>query len=195
MAGTKSPSPLNDASKAPTQGYGTILEPGVVRLERVLPGPIERVWSYLTDPDLLGKWLARGQMELRAGGKVELHFHHAELTRHVESIPEKYRDIEQHCDVVGRVVRCEPPRLLSYTWGEPSGTDSEVTFELTRQGGSVLMLVTHRRLGDRNEMVSVASGWHTHIGILIDVLNQVEPRAFWSTQTRLEAAYEERFPK
>ena len=165
-----------------------------MRLERVLPGPVERVWAYLTDPNLRGKWLASGEMELRAGGRVNLHFHHAELSRHVEPIPEKYRDMEQGADVVGRVIRCEPPRLLAYSWGEPSGGESEVTFELTPQGNNVLMIVTHRHLENRNAMVSVAGGWHAHIGILIDVLNEVEPRAFWSTHARLEAEYEKLFP-
>ena len=27
----------------------TLVEPGTVRLERLLPGPVERVWAYLTD--------------------------------------------------------------------------------------------------------------------------------------------------
>jgi uncharacterized protein YndB with AHSA1/START domain len=193
MASVKSPITGNDASKAPTESYGVVLEPGTVRLERVLPGPIERVWSYLTDSNLRAKWLARGDMELRTGGRVELHFHHAELSPHVEPIPEKYRDMERGSDVVGRIIRCEPPRILSYSWGEPSGAESEVTFELTPQGRNVLLVVTHRRLEDRNAIVSVAGGWHAHIGILIDVLNEVEPRPFWSTHTRLEAAYEKLF--
>jgi hypothetical protein len=29
-----------------------------VRIERLLPGPIERVWDYLTQPDLQRTWLA-----------------------------------------------------------------------------------------------------------------------------------------
>lgn len=31
--------------------YGTHSEPNTLRLERVLPGPIERVWEYLTDSE------------------------------------------------------------------------------------------------------------------------------------------------
>jgi hypothetical protein len=29
--------------------YGIVTEAGPVRFERLLPGPIERVWAYLTD--------------------------------------------------------------------------------------------------------------------------------------------------
>lgn len=82
--------------------------------------------------------------------------------------------------------------MLSYTWGEAWGEDSEVTFELIPRGADVIMVLTHRRLVGRDSMVSVASGWHTHVGILIDVLNGREPPGFWSTHARLEKDYEER---
>ena len=29
----------------------TLIEPGTVKLERLLPGPVERVWAYLTESD------------------------------------------------------------------------------------------------------------------------------------------------
>jgi hypothetical protein len=35
-----------------------------VRFERLLPGPIERVWDYLTKPDLQRTWLAGSAPEL-----------------------------------------------------------------------------------------------------------------------------------
>lgn len=31
--------------------FGVVTEPGTVRFERVLPGPIERVWAYLTESE------------------------------------------------------------------------------------------------------------------------------------------------
>ena len=34
----------------------------VVRFERLLPGPIERVWAYLTESDKRSLWLASGAM-------------------------------------------------------------------------------------------------------------------------------------
>ena len=60
--------------------YGVATEPGTVRLERVLPGPIERVWKYLTDSDLRAKWLASGDMDLQVGGRTELRFRNSELS-------------------------------------------------------------------------------------------------------------------
>ena len=60
--------------------YGVMTEARTVRLERVLPGPIERVWDYLTDSKKRGKWFASGPMDLRVGGEVEFRFHHADLS-------------------------------------------------------------------------------------------------------------------
>jgi uncharacterized protein YndB with AHSA1/START domain len=33
------------------------VQPLTVRMERLLPGPIERVWDYLTKPEFLATWL------------------------------------------------------------------------------------------------------------------------------------------
>jgi hypothetical protein len=41
-------------------------------------------------------------------------------------------------------------------------------------------------------MVSASSGWHSHLGILDDRLNDLKPRPFWSTVTRMEGDYESR---
>ena len=40
--------------------YGTLIEPTTLKIQRMLPGPIERVWAYLTDSELRRKWLAAG---------------------------------------------------------------------------------------------------------------------------------------
>jgi uncharacterized protein YndB with AHSA1/START domain len=128
-------------------------------------------------------------MELRVGGRVELTFRNSDLSPHAERAPDKYKKHEG-AGFRGRVTRCDPPRLLSYTWGD----DSEVTFELTPQGEDVLLVLTHRRLPDRATMVTFASGWHAHLGILVDQLEGREPRPFWSTHARLEAEYERRLP-
>jgi uncharacterized protein YndB with AHSA1/START domain len=179
--GPKKPS---DKRRQPDDEYGEVREPETFRIERLLPGPIERVWSYLTEPEKRRRWFGTGQMELSAGGRVKLQFKFSELS--AEKTPPTKSD---ECEVPGRVTRCDPPRLLSYTWGsEPDA--SEVTFELTPQGKDVLLVITHRRLGDRGTMVSVASGWHTHLGLLTDHLNGKLARPFWSTKMRMATEYE-----
>ena len=126
--------------------FGVVTGARTLCIRRVLPGPVERIWAYLTELEKRGRWLASGPMELRVGGRVELNFRNAELSPHVEPTPEKYKECEEGASVHGRITRCNPPRLLSYTWSEPAG-ESEVTFELTPQGEDVLLVLTHRRLG------------------------------------------------
>ncbi|MGZ5032947.1 MAG: SRPBCC family protein [Usitatibacter sp.] len=168
--------------------FGTSTEQGTVRLERVLPGPIERVWAYLTDSEKRATWFAGGRFDLRVGGRAELRFDHARLSSEKKT-PDRFKDMK--CDFAGTITRLEPPRLLSYTWGGPE-EGSEVTFELAARGKDVVLTITHRRLPDRKAMVGVASGWDAHLGILSDVLNGVEPRPFWSTHAKLEREYEAR---
>jgi uncharacterized protein YndB with AHSA1/START domain len=172
--------------------YGTFVAPDTIRFERLLPGPVERVWMYLTDPDKRARWLAGGPMRLVQGGEVALRFRNAELSPEPSSPPAKYVDCAGEVASHGHVLRSEPPRLLSYSWGEGKGDHSEVTFELSEQGVMVRLVLTHRRLKDRGTRLSVAGGWHTHLDILADVLAGRTPAAFWPRLERVEAEYERR---
>jgi len=172
--------------------YATVAGADTVRLEHVLPGPIERVWAYLTEPDKRAKWLAGGPMELHAGGRVEFKFRHANLSAE-KTPPDRSKKYSEGHSFPSRVTACDPPRLLAFTWGDEAGKHGEVTFELAPRGKDVLLVLTHRRLPGRKEMLSVAGGWHAHVGILEDVLAGREPRGFWSTHAKLEKEYEKRF--
>jgi len=170
--------------------YGTITEAGSIRFERMLPAPIERVWDYLTRSELRGKWLAPGDMEMRPGGRVALHFRNSELSPEHEETPERYRRYED-APMTGEVIRAEPPRLLIHSWGEAYGEPSEVTYELEERDGRTLLVLTHRRL---TSTLGVACGWHAHLGILEDVLSGRTPLPFWSAHARLEQEYQARIP-
>jgi uncharacterized protein YndB with AHSA1/START domain len=173
-------------------GYASVIEPSTLRLERVLPGPIERVWAYLTESDKRAQWLASGAMDLRAGGDVELHFHHVDLSPEVVPTPERFKAYEGGVTVRGSITRCSPPRLLAFSWDEGPKERSEVTFELAPEGDAVRLVVTHRRLRDRAAMIDTASGWHAHLAILLDRLRGDRPRNFWRAHTALEAEYAQR---
>lgn len=171
--------------------HAELTQTGEIRLVRLLPGPIERVWGYLTDPEKRGRWFAGGPMELRAGGKLRLFFRHANIAPH-ETPPadyQKWHDPGEHMD--GTVLRCEPPRLLSYTFGEKC----DVTFELTAQGDQVLLVLTHRCRGDAvADAADYAGGWHTHCAILLALLEERTLPPFWSTHLRLDTDYKRRLP-
>lgn len=174
--------------------FGIVTAPRTVRIARLLPGPIERVWAFLTESDKRGQWLASGPMEMRVGGSVRLDFRHSELSAEKE-VPERYKSMEHGHANPGHVTRLEPPHLLAYTWNEKEGkTPSEVTFRLTEQGERVLLEITHERLPARGDMIGVSTGWHAHLGILIERLEGREPQHFWSRMEVLRDEYERRIP-
>jgi len=164
----------------------TLVEPGTVKLERLLPGPIERVWAYITESDKRARWLAAGEFDLRVGGRIRLEFNNNSLSCD-KNPPGKYKEGGKG-SFDGVITRLEPMRLLSHTWKWDSG-DTEVTYELAPRGKEVLLTIVHRRLRNRDLTISVMGGWDVHTGILADILNGAEPRPFWQTHTKLEQEY------
>ena len=162
---------MNDAVRS------TLIKPSTVRLERLLPGPVERVWAYLVESEKRAKWLAGGEFELRVGGKIELIFDNDKLS---EDAPRGggTRRFE------GRITRLEPMRALGHTWNW-DGKDSEVLYELTQKGKDVLLTIQHRLPADGGMIQGVGGGWAVHSGILADHLNGVKPRPFWTTHDQL----------
>jgi uncharacterized protein YndB with AHSA1/START domain len=169
--------------------FGQIVSTDTVRFERLLPGSLDRVWSYLTDSQMRGKWLASGEMPPRAGADVTLTFAHASLSPIKAPAPEKFKKYEPSIDSQHKVLKFEPTRFLSITWGD----GSEVDFELTPQGDKVRLVVTHRRLASRSDMLNVSGGWHTHLAVLEERLNERVPPSFWTLFEGIESEYEKRY--
>jgi uncharacterized protein YndB with AHSA1/START domain len=169
--------------------YGEYRGAGEVRLVRTLPGPIERVWDYLTDPDKRSRWFAGGPIEPRKGGRLQLEFRHRNLAPN-ETPPEEFKEHHECAKRDCIITRWEPPRVLAYTFGSE---DSEVTFELTSQGRNVLLVLTHRaQPGDQPYMTSFSAGWHTHLAHLIAQLEGAPPPPFWPLHLRLREEYAQR---
>ncbi len=165
---------------------GIFTAPGTIRFERLLPGPIERVWAYLTEAEKRKKWLAGGAMEPFVGGQVELIFDNSNLIGIREDAPEKYKQHDDCTTQYGKIITWQPFDLLAYTWEG----GSQVTFELIPKGDQVLLILTHRDLGQNTAtLISVAAGWHTHTEILIDRLNDRKPLSFWARHAELEKIY------
>ncbi len=166
----------------------TLVEPGTVRLERLLPGPAERVWRYIVESDKRAQWLAAGEFDLRVGGKVRLQFDNARIS-HGE-VPESRKGRGQGT-FEGVVTRLEPHRVLAHTWrwdDKGHSNDTEVTYELTPKGKQVLLVITHRRM-PKELVTAVMGGWDAHSAILQDLLEGRPPRSFWAEHERLEKEY------
>lgn len=160
----------------------TLIKPSTIRFERLLPGPVERVWAYLTESKKRATWLAAGEFDLRVGGRIELIFENDKLSDdvHKGGGPRRFE---------GKITRLEPLRVLAHTWNW-DGKDSDVIYELTPKGKDVLLTIQHRLPADGGMIVGVGAGWTVHTGILADQLNGVKPRPFWTTHDKLMKEFE-----
>ncbi|QRM56990.1 SRPBCC family protein [Sinorhizobium sp. BG8] len=174
--------------------YGIVTAVDTLRIERLLPGPIERIWAYVTEPDKRRQWMAAGAIELFDGGAVEHIADNSKLTAKWDRPPPKYARHAGKTRSRGRVTACDPPFVIAYTWNEETETPSEVRFELAPEGDRVRLTLTHSRIASRDTMLSFAAGWHTHLDILRDALEGRAYEVFWPKHTRLEAEYGRRIP-
>ncbi|HTQ76415.1 MAG TPA: SRPBCC family protein [Burkholderiales bacterium] len=167
-----------------TEPRATLIPPSTVFLERLLPGPVERVWAYLVDSKKRATWLAAGEFDLRIGGKIELHFENEKLPNDVVPAGKGGRNSFE-----GRITRLEPLKALGHTWTW-NGKETEVLYELTPKGKDVLLTIHHKLPDERGIKVGVSAGWVVHTGILADRLSGAKPRPFYTTHERLQKEYE-----
>ena len=124
--------------------FATITQRSTLTFVRHLPGPIERVWSYLTDPKFLVTWFSDGTVADFIGGEVNFEM-----------------------GATGRITAYEPPRLLEYTWNEEDAAvgpvvNSLLRWELAPEGSGVRLTLTHSRLPEA-EVLAHGAGWHAFL--------------------------------
>lgn len=169
----------------PPGRYGVLTGPATLRIERLLPGPAERVWAYLTQSELRRQWFAAGEMNLEPGAPLELVWRNDELTvppgRRPDGASGEHR-------MQSRVTELDPPRKLAIAWG----SGGSVSFELEPRGEEVLLTLVHAGVPDRSSLLNFAPGWHAHLDILASRLMGSAPLPFWDEITRLKREYEQR---
>ena len=168
-----------------SSSFGELTAPSTLTLQRRLPGPIERVWAYLTDSDLRQQWLAAGAMSLQPGASFELVWKNDELSASAAERPEGFPEVSR---ATCQITEVEPPRKLRFLW--PGAGD--VTFQLETEGKDVILTVTHRQLPDRTITVMVGAGWHMHLNILAARATGASAPSFWSGWLQLRSDYERR---
>ena len=167
--------------------YGVLTEPATFKIQRLLPGPIERAWAYLTDGGQRRPWLAAGEMEMKVGAPFELVWRSDELTNPPGQRPPGFGDEHR---MQSRITELDPPRKLAITWRD----SGDVSFELAPEGDEVLLTVIHRRLPSRESLLNHAAGWHTHLDVLVARATGTEPEPFWDCFVRLKQEYDQRVP-
>lgn len=166
----------------PAEAFGVLTEPATLTIERLLPGPVERIWAYLTESELRRQWLAAGDMQNETGTAFELVWRNDELSSQPAQRPAGFPEEQR---MASRITAFDPPRKLAFTWAG----SGDVSFELSPRGDEVLLTVTHRRLPDRDTLLKVAAGWHTHLDILVARASGEEPSPFWPNWGRLHKDY------
>ncbi|MEP5610640.1 MAG: SRPBCC family protein [Cyclobacteriaceae bacterium] len=164
--------------------HGKLIEPNTLQFERLLPGPIERVWEMIVDEEKRSLWFAGGPTDLKPGGVMKLNFNNSQFSP-PDPAPEKFKEFGDGFESQAIIMKCEAPTLLTINW-----ENGIVTFELEKQGAEVKFTLTHEKLpAVKEQRVGTLAGWHTHLGVLADRLEGKQPDKFWPTHGRLEKEY------
>jgi uncharacterized protein YndB with AHSA1/START domain len=134
------------------EGFGTPRRDGdqlALRYERRYEATPDEVWSAVTDPDSIKRWLfADSVIEPRVGGAFRLTWD------------------EDH--TTGSVLAWEPPKLLEVEWLE-SDLQSILRIEISAVEDGTLLVLDHRKL-TTEPALRVGPGWHAHLDTLGTVL-------------------------
>lgn len=137
----------------------------VLRFERLLPKSVETVWRAVTDPVELRSWFPT-RIEIDAWNVG------ASMTHHFDE-----HDIDP---LPGTVLEWEPPRRVSFTWGEDT-----ISFELTPASGGTVFVLTEEL--SASHAARNAAGWES----CLDRLQLGVEREAWQPRfERYAAAFE-----
>src|SRR6185436_19231249 len=101
---------------------------GVVRMEDRFDTDIGDLWSALTDPGRLARWLGEFEGDLRQGGEFRARF------------------FASGWEGTGRVEMCEPPQRLLVLTKSPDEPEGVIEATLTADGDQTILVIEHRGL-------------------------------------------------
>jgi uncharacterized protein YndB with AHSA1/START domain len=143
----------------------------VVRMEDHFDTDVEDLWSTLTDPSRLARWVAEVNGDLRLGGEFRARF-------------------TSGWEGPGRVDVCEPPRRLLVTMDPGQDDQTVIEAEIVPDGDQSRLVLEERGL-PLDEASAHGAGWQVHIEDLA-AYPAGRPTADWQTRwTELTPAYRE----
>jgi uncharacterized protein YndB with AHSA1/START domain len=142
----------------------------ILRYERRLSHPVERVWEAITDPAEIEAWWGRAAVDLRAGGAMRIEWLNSDVT------------------MPATITELEPPRVLEIE-GEPHG---RLRFELEPDGDGTRLTFVARSPIPEDFRSKVLAGWHFHLDALEDFVD-AGTRIDWPNwpQDRWQAIHDE----
>ena len=118
---------------------------GVVRMEDRFDTAIDDLWSALTDPGRLARWLGEFEGDLRLGGEFRARF------------------FASGWEGTGRVEVCEPPRhLLVMTKVDGQADEHAIEATLTADGDHTILMLEERGM-PVNLLAAYGAGMQVHI--------------------------------
>jgi uncharacterized protein YndB with AHSA1/START domain len=142
---------------------------GAVRMEDRFDTDIDDLWSALTDPRRLARWIGEVKGDLRLGGEFRARF-------------------TSSWEGTGRVDVCEPPRRLLLTMSPGRRDQTVIEARLGADGGQAILVIEERGL-PVDELAGYGAGWQAHIEDLAAHLAGREPADWRSRWAQLTPAY------
>jgi len=143
---------------------------GAVRMEDVYDTGIEDLWSAITEPVRLARWIAEVEGDLRVGGLIRARFTSAWTGP-------------------GRIDVCDPPHRLLVTLDPGSDEESTVEAVLTAEGDRTRLVVEDRGL-PMPELAAHGAGWQVHVEDLAAHLTGVDAAGWRERWIALTPDYE-----
>ena len=144
----------------------------VVRMEDRFDTDIEDLWSALTDPRRLARWLGDVEGDLRLGGEFRAYFFASEWKG------------------TGRVEECEAPRrLLVMTKGTDEPSEGPIELTLTAVGDQTILVWEERGM-PLDHLAAYGAGIQIHVEDLADHIAGLERRDAKARWGELQRAYE-----
>ncbi|WP_457208667.1 SRPBCC domain-containing protein [Nocardioides sp. P5_C9_2] len=136
---------------------------GIVHLEERFETDVDDLWSALTDPERLSRWLGDVEGDLRVGGEFRAHWFASgwEGTCHVEA--------------------CEPPHRLLVRTQSPDEPAGVVEVTLTSAGDHTVLVIEDRGV-PLEQIAAYGAGDQVHVEDLVAYLagrGPCDARARW----------------
>ncbi len=146
---------------------------GVVRMEDRFDADIDDLWSALTDPRRLARWLGEFEGDLRLGGEFRARF------------------FASGWEGTGRVDVCEPPRrLLVVTRGARSAYELVTEVTLVAAGDQTILVFEERGM-PLEPLADYGAGNQVHVEDLAAYLAGREPGDAEARWSELLPAYQD----
>jgi uncharacterized protein YndB with AHSA1/START domain len=145
---------------------------GTVRIEDVFDTTVEDLWSALTEPHRLSRWMAETTGELRLGGRFQARF-------------------TSGWEGPGRVEACERPRRLAVVMSPGTAEETVIEATLAAEHGRTRLVVEERGI-PLDEAAVHGAGWQVHVEDLADHLAGRATGRWVDRWTELTPQYRER---